>query len=105
MIRGDTAVKVPGARRQRFFATSAAVLFLTVQIGLAIHGASHLHPVKDAEDCGLCVVGSHFVAQTASSPNLEIMRPVAVRTRETFPSTCESLLRAPSVRGPPVASV
>lgn len=85
-------------------ATTVAVL-LFAQIGLACHAAAHLHDAHETTDCDLCLVGSHFVADT----------PVALDSPVIFRANglpfgdesdlAESPRRLPIARGPPSNSV
>ena len=95
-------------RRHRYwqiFAASAAVLLLTVQIGLAAHGASHLHAVGHIDDCRLCLLNSSFVAETPSVLDLDPVRTVVVLSPEKAEVPADSNLLVPVARGPPFASV
>ncbi len=92
-------------RYWRIFAGSAAVLLLTVQIGLAVHGASHLHEVGHFDDCRLCLLNSSFVAETPAILDLDPVRTVVVLSLEETEAPADSILLVPVARGPPTASV
>jgi len=89
----------------RVFATVAAVLLLSVQIGLAFHSASHLHASDETEECNLCVLGSQFVAEPASFQDLETACQVVILPHFESVIPADSPLRAHSARGPPSDSV
>ncbi len=95
---------LPGAS-WRVFATVAAVLLLSVQIGLAFHNSSHLHAADETGECHLCVLGSHFVAEPASSQDLETACQVVILPHFDSVIPADSPLRAQSARGPPSVSV
>ncbi|MCK9995059.1 MAG: hypothetical protein KAH56_02130 [Candidatus Krumholzibacteria bacterium] len=92
-------------RRWRIFSVSAAALLLTVQIGLAVHGASHLHNVGETGDCNLCVLNSHFVAETPVPLDLEPARFVVILPREEVEISADTTVQLPIARGPPTATV
>ena len=89
----------------RVLATVAAVLLLSVQIGLAFHSASHLHAADESGECHLCVLGSHFVAEPASFQDLETARQVVILPHFESVNPADSPLRARLARGPPSVSV
>ena len=109
----DTMVKMNPAsmgngfyhRRWRIFAAAAALLLLTVQIGLAIHGATHLHAVGQNGDCQLCVLNSNFIAEPSIALDLEPALLVVVLSHEEAGTPADSTPRIPTARGPPTASV
>lgn len=105
MVYEGTACMDPSARRRRIFAVLAVAMVLTVQLGLAMHGASHLHDAGEAGDCQLCVLASHFVFESPSSLILVMVGPVVVLYPEQPADPFESTLPTPSVRGPPAFSV
>ena len=92
-------------RHWRIFAASAAVLLLTVQLGLAAHGASHLHAVGHIDDCRLCLLNSSFVAETPAILDLDPVRTVVVLSPGEAQVPADSNLLVPAARGPPIASV
>ena len=92
-------------RHWRIFAASAAVLLLTVQIGLAAHGASHLHAVGHIDDCRLCLLNSSFVAETPAILDLDPVRTVVVLSPKEAEVPADSTLLVAVARGPPFASV
>ncbi len=92
-------------RHWRIFAMSAAVLVLTVQIGLAVHGASHLHNVGETCDCNLCVLNSHFVAETPVPLDLKPARFVVVLPHEDTETSADTTVQLPIARGPPTTTV
>jgi len=92
-------------RHWRIFAVSAAVLLLTVQIGLAVHGASHLHAVGHIDDCRLCLLNSSFVAETPAILDLDPVRTIVVLSPEKTEVPTNSTLLVAAARGPPAASV
>ena len=95
----------PRNRHWRIFAVSVAALLLIVQVGLAAHGASHLHEVGQDGDCQLCVLNSHFVAESPVAPVLEPARLVVVLPLEEAEAPADSLPKFPTARGPPAATV
>ena len=105
MMNALKTVSIPGYRRWRVFATAAAILFLSVQIGLAIHGASHLHGAGETGDCNLCVLNSQFVAEFSAALDLEPARLVGVLSHEDAETPAETTPQIPTARGPPFASV
>jgi len=90
-------------QRWRLFAVLAALLLLTVQIGLAVHGASHLHGAGKTGDCNLCVLNSHFVAETPAGLDLEPAWLVVGLYLEEVEVPTDSIPRVPAARGPPVS--
>ena len=68
------------------FAATAAFLVLSAQIGLAYHGASHLHQAGEPAECDLCLVGSHFVAEPAAVQEIEAVRRATILSPRS--STC-----------------
>lgn len=86
-------------------AVTVAFLLLSAQIGLACHGASHLHKADEPADCDLCLVGSHFVAEHAAVQEIETIRQVFVLAPCEISSGPESILQTPIARGPPSVSV
>ena len=92
-------------RRWRLFAALALGLLLTAQIGLAVHGASHLHWVGEAGNCQLCILNSHLVAETPATPDLEPARLVVVLLPEEAEAPADSISQVPGARGPPAVSV
>jgi hypothetical protein len=91
--------------RWRMVAAMAAFLLLSAQIGLACHGASHLHQAGGPAECNLCLVGSHFVAEPAAVQDIEAGRQVINLSQVESPVPVDSPLQAPIARGPPPASV
>ena len=89
----------------RLFAALAACLLLTVQIGLAVHGASHLHLAGETGDCRLCVLNAHFVAEPPAALDLEPARLVVVLFPEEAEAPADSTSQVPAARGPPSVSV
>jgi len=92
-------------RRWRMLAALAAVLLLTVQVGLAVHGASHLHHVGETGDCNLCVLNSHFVAESPVAIELVSSGLVGVLPHEKVETPADTTPQTPTARGPPTASV
>ncbi len=92
-------------RRWRMLAALAVVLLLTVQIGLAVHGASHLHNAGETGDCNLCVLNSHFVAESPVALELVSLRLVDVLPHEDKETPSDTTPQIPTARGPPAASV
>ncbi len=95
----------PRNRHLCIFAVSAVVLLLIVQIGLAVHGASHLHNVGETGDCNLCVINSHFVAESPAALDLVPSRLVGILAPEEAVTPADTIPRIPTARGPPIASV
>jgi len=92
-------------RHWRIFAASAAVLLLTVQIGLAVHGASHLHAIGQTGDCHLCLLNSSLFAETPAILEMDPARTIVVLSPEDAEVPDDSSLLVPVARGPPFTSV
>ena len=88
-------------QRWRWLVVFAAFLLLTVQVGLAVHGASHLHWVGKAGGCQLCVLNSHFVAETPAALYLEPAWLVVFLFPEEAEAPAEPASRVSVARGPP----
>ena len=99
--------KIPVWRnpRWRMVAATAAFLLLSAQIGLACHGASHLHEADEPAGCDLCLVGSHFVAEPAAVQKIETICQGVILAPGEVSLLPDSPLQAPIARGPPPASV
>ena len=92
-------------RRWRMLAALASVLLLAVQMGLAVHGASHLHHVGETGDCNLCVLNSQFVAEFPVALELVSFDLVGVLPHEDVDTPADTTPQIPTARGPPTASV
>jgi hypothetical protein len=91
--------------RWRTVAATIAFLLLSAQIGLACHGASHLHEADEPAGCGLCLVGSHFVAEPEAVQEIETDCQVVILAPADASALPESILQTSIARGPPLASV
>jgi len=107
MMKVGWACTNPSLRNRHWyiFAVSAAALLLIVQVGLSSHGASHLHDVGQDGDCQLCVLNSHFVAESPVTLDLEPALLVVVLPREDTAIPVDSIVQIPTARGPPIATV
>ena len=89
----------------RVVAVTAAFLLLSAQIGLACHGASHLHEADETAGCGLCLVGSHFVAEPGVVQDIRSDGQVFILAPADASARPKSILQASIARGPPPFSV
>ena len=107
MIKAGSAFLIPSTRNRHWciFAVSTAALLLIVQVGLAAHGASHLHEVGQDGDCQLCVLNSNVVAESPVALDLEPARPVVVLAPEEIKIPADTTVKLATARGPPAASV
>ncbi len=107
MIKAGSAFLIPSPRNRHWciFAVSTVALLLIVQVGLAAHSASHLHEVGQDGDCQLCVLNSHFVAESPVTLDLKPVRLVVVLPREDAAIPADSTVQIPTARGPPIATV
>ncbi|MEN8005993.1 MAG: hypothetical protein ABFS42_03220 [Candidatus Krumholzibacteriota bacterium] len=107
MIKTSPAARKSGfkQRRRRVFAALAGVLLLTVQIGLAAHGATHLHEAGQTDGCHFCLVNATFIAETPAVPNLELARTFELLFPGEAEAPTDSALLVPAARGPPIVSV
>lgn len=107
MMKVGWAYMNPSPRNRHWciLAVSAAALLLIVQVGLSAHGASHLHEVGQDGDCQLCVLNSHFVAESPVAADLDPARLVVSLPHEDAEVPADSTVQIPTARGPPIATV